>query len=154
MAGIQDEINKDIKKYLDASIQGMLREYESSGIKNTGSLGQSLTSLVQDNNGRFTGSIGGNDYVHQLIHGREPGTMPPLDQIKAWVETKGIGDGDNTDSIAYAIALKIKNEGITVPNRFNDGQLLSGIEDVNVLYTEVNKNILKSFITQMKNIFK
>ena len=43
------------------------------------------------------------------------------DSIKQWVMDKGL------DISPWAVAIKIKNEGIRVPNRYNKGKVISDI---------------------------
>tara|TARA_R110000803_G_scaffold149081_4_gene214508 strand:- start:326 stop:790 length:465 start_codon:yes stop_codon:yes gene_type:complete len=53
----------------------------------------------------------GEDYTAQLVYGRKPGTLPPVEAIKQWIEEKGITSDLTTTSLAWAIAMKIKRDG-------------------------------------------
>ena len=53
----------------------------------------------------------GEDYTAQLVYGRKPGTLPPVQAIKQWIEDKGITSNLTTTALAWAIAMKIKRDG-------------------------------------------
>jgi hypothetical protein len=147
-----NDVKVELQKYLNKSIEGLLQQY--SKLKNTGSLGQSLQSIITEQNGVLVGNIKGNSYVHQIIHGRKPGTMPPLDDLKKWVVSKGIASGKNVDSIAYAIAKKIEKQGIRVPNQYNDGKLLDGIEPMKELAVNIGKVMIDNVREEVKKQLK
>jgi len=52
-------------------------------------------------------------YSDAIEFGRLPGSMPPVDALKAWVKRKGIAsDEAEVSRIAWAIAQDIKTSGI------------------------------------------
>jgi hypothetical protein len=86
-------------------------------------------------------SVAGIPYAIPVEVGRKPGTMPPVDAIQRWVHDKGLGgrtrvvkSGRNAGQerlvrapanverqIAWAIAIKIKRQGIKGKFMFRDG---------------------------------
>ena len=60
-------------------------------------------------------SLLGEKYTEQLVYGRRPGTMPPVQKLRQWLIDKGIAQRLRSEqeisSMAWAIATKIKNEG-------------------------------------------
>lgn len=85
--------------------------------------------------------VAGLPYAIPVEIGRKPGTMPPVDAIQRWVHDKGLGGRTRVVSrgpragqeqlvragarverqIAWAIAIKIKREGIKGKFMFRDG---------------------------------
>jgi len=147
-----ENIKIKLQEYLNINIQNILNNYQS--VKSSGSLGQSLTSVIEEVNSNFIGKIEGNSYITQLIHGRRPGSMPPINDIKDWVIKKGIGNGANTDSIAFAIAKSIEKQGIKVPNQYNTGGIIEGVGNTDNISKEVSNILIDSTREQIKNIFK
>lgn len=78
--------------------------------------------------------------------GRKPsqkkGEQKLIDIIKVWAKARGI-----PDKAAYAITQKIHKEGIKVPNKFTDGDLLvRAFEGVDtIIYNEMKRLMIKSF---------
>lgn len=53
------------------------------------------------------------NYAESIEYGRSPGTMPPVSELETWVRRKlAISDARQAKSIAFAIAMKIKERGI------------------------------------------
>jgi len=82
-------------------------KFISLGMNATGKWLNSLEPKAINGNGE----IWGMDYTYWLVNGRKPGKMPPVQALIPWVNAKfGIG-GNEAKSIAWAVAVKIKNEG-------------------------------------------
>lgn len=73
-------------------------------------LGMRATSEWEANIHARGNEIWGRDYTEQLVNGREPGRMPPVEAIQQWAIAK-FGNGDI--NVAWAIATKIAQEGTT-----------------------------------------
>lgn len=52
-------------------------------------------------------------------------TVPPHQPIKDWVEGKLGISGDQSDRVAWAIQMKIKRQGLTIPNLEGRGEMFS-----------------------------
>lgn len=118
------------------------------GMDATGQWLNSLEARCVDGNGE----IWGMDYTYWLANGRKPGVMPPVSSLIPWVNAKmGIG-GKEANSIAWAIAIKIKNEGTSYyPNGTDLLEVLTSKEVTDYVYekaglafsTEINKILKK-----------
>lgn len=95
----QEEIEPIIRGVIDTFLIPKFRE-----------LGMPASGEWEDNIEARGNEIWGTPYTQQLVEGRPPGTMPPVEAIQKWAAVKlGISD----ISVAWAIATKIKNEGTT-----------------------------------------
>lgn len=110
-------------------MQGVVDNYLIPKFKALGlnASGQWLSSLevtaVADR-----GIIRGEPYTRQLVDGRSPGTLPPVDQIEKWVNVKLGITGERGRNVAWAISQKIKKEGTEI---YKDG----GTDLIEVLYS-------------------
>ena len=116
-----------IDKYVGALREEILLYYDQQGLRASGNLAEELVVDYDPQTGRIL--LTAPDYVDYLVDGRQPGPVP-IQVIRDWISNKGIQGGDITqEQLAWAIATKIKNEGIRVPNENNTGELLDPIED-------------------------
>lgn len=98
-----DEI---LRKEYDSIIQDVIRAYQQSGKKVSGNFAEQLELNASPNSIELLGV--------EYLEGREPGQMPPIKDIEAWIERKGIKAVESTmsvSSLAYLIARKIAREG-------------------------------------------
>ena len=98
--------------------------------------------------------VQGNDYIYYLQHGRKPGGRPPVKVIRQWIDDKGIiPTKGSKDSLAWAIAKKIEQEGTTI-YKAGGSDLVSGIfnealrnsieqDFANLIASEISSEILK-----------
>lgn len=110
-------------------------------------------------------SFEGKDYAGVVDKGRRPGTMPPVDKIRKWLDTKPVrlrskqggfikSTAKAKDRAAYAMALKIKKKGIKGSNFFTDavkdriGELEKSVLDAYALDAE---NYIDDFFLKAKN---
>lgn len=145
---MNEEVKILLQGYLDQAKADFLQKYDAE-YKSSGKLGQSLDTLIIENQGKFVGTFTGNDYVHELINGRRPGKQPPVQALIDWVNQKGIASGKKADSIGYAIAKSIGEEG-TEPNP----DLLMTIPTPDNLYKSVGKTILDGMVDNIKKIYE
>lgn len=54
-----------------------------------------------------------NKYTEQLVFGRKPGKLPPVSELEKWVNAKLGIYGKEAKQMAWAISVKIKQEGTT-----------------------------------------
>jgi hypothetical protein len=52
------------------------------------------------------------DYAKGLEFGTDPGTWPPVDEIRKWVDRKINPQDENLDDVTYLVGRKIFQEGI------------------------------------------
>ena len=98
--------------------------------------------------------VQGNDYIYYLQYGRKPGGRPPIKAIRQWIDDKGITpEKGSKDSLAWAIAKKIEQEGTTI-YKAGGSDLVSGIfnealqnsieqDFANLIASEISSEILK-----------
>jgi hypothetical protein len=91
----------------------LIQKYDDLGMRATGNWANKLTSFVDISVGKYVAKIIGLDYTEQLVQGREPGGMPPVQNLVEWIEAKPITPWENMtiESMAWAIAKKIAREG-------------------------------------------
>ena len=90
-------------------------------------------------------------YVYQMIQGRRGGSAPPVSVIQQWIKDKNAQGADIPIEAAWAIVTKIRQDGIKVPNRFNDGTAVKGVinpQRVQQLTTDISE-IIKARILQI-----
>jgi hypothetical protein len=95
--------------------------------------------------------IWGRAYTEQLVNGREPGSMPPVEAIQRWALAK-FGNGDI--NVAWAIATKIKNEGTSwYPNGSDLLEVLESKEVVDFISDKLKDIVILQITTQFKREF-
>ena len=128
----------------------IIAKYKSMNLQASGNFERGLTVEDYGNGVRLTAP----HYVYQMEQGRSAGKAPPLAAIKRWIADKNKNAGtDIPEEAAYAIMLKIKQEGISVPNKFNAGGVVSSIltpELLSRLTEEINQ-IVKVRILNILN---
>lgn len=121
--------------------------YISKGLVASGEFGRELT-VESDANSVKILSAG---HVEFMEGGRRAGTRPPVSVIKKWIKDKNQTAGTNIpEEAAFAIALVIGRDGITVPNRYNPGKVVSEVlneERVRRLVTDVDTIISVKILT-------
>ena len=86
-----------------------------------------------------------------MIQGRRGGSAPPVSVIRQWIKDKNAQGADIPIEAAWAIVTKIRQDGIKVPNRFNDGTAVKGVinpQRVQQLTTDISE-IIKARILQI-----
>lgn len=98
----------------------LIQKHIDLGMKATGKWIDNLEVFVETEVDFYIAEIIGLDYTEQLVQGREPGAMPPIQNLVEWIEAKPITPRDNisVESLAWAIAKKIAREGT---NYFPEG---------------------------------
>src|SRR5699024_9891814 len=101
----------------------------------------------------------GMGYTEQLVYGRKPGNMPPVEPLIRWAKAKfGVGDREAT-SIAWGTAHKIAQEGTTWYQQ-GGTDLLEFLESdkfTSFVNNEIKKilgeNMKKEYVKQIKKTF-
>ena len=81
-----------------------------------------ITTPVSSGNGYVVGQLEADDYWVFVGNGRGPGGMPPVDNIRAWVERAGI------DASPWAIAKTIAKKGTRAYRQGKPNVFLAGID--------------------------
>ena len=118
-------------KYINRLKEKLIQEYDRQGLRASGKYEDELQEILSRNNIRLMGAF----YSYFMEFGRGPNKIPDdykklAPVIYRWIDQK---DGlpaffkENQKSMSFAIAHKIANEGIQVPNKYNKGQVISKV---------------------------
>jgi hypothetical protein len=117
------------------------------GMNATGQWLESLEPRVTNG----VGQIWGMDYTYWLVHGRKGGTMPPVSALIPWVNAKFGISGSEAKSVAFAVAIKIKNEGT---NYYPEGtdllEILHSQEVADYIYSQYKEGIISEINEVLK----
>lgn len=88
-------------------------------------------------------------------NGTPPGKL--RDIIREWIDVKGISPrgGISKDTLAYLITRKIHRDGIKVPNRFNEGGILSSVLNdaaIQELLNEFGETLIAEFESDLLTV--
>lgn len=119
-------IEQTLSDKADQFISDIQTTQRQIGIRASGRSAASLRKAVTRSGQTSTLQLLGAAYFYQQMHGRKPSSKKPsramVESLREWVKIRGL------NIPAYAIAMKIQREGITVPNRFNPGGVLDAIK--------------------------
>lgn len=113
-----------VYKWLEELRVDLIKEYDRLGLRSSGNYAKQLESFATATRGILYGA----KYTYQMQNGRKAGTWPPRAAIEKWIDDKKIKfEGITKSSLAFLIQRKIFREGIKVPNKFNEGGVISNI---------------------------
>jgi hypothetical protein len=146
-------------KYLERLRLKLIAKYEALGLRASGSYASELEGKVDEDKITMFGA-----YHSQFMeHGREPGKFPPRKVIEDWIETKSSLPAvfrEKKSQFAFLIARKIAKEGITVPNEYNAGKVISEVvedflgNDIYEMVEELGKIYLSRIQSDVVQLFK
>ncbi len=113
-------------EYLERLRTKLIAKYDELGLRASGNFEESLERQVKKN----TLTLWGAYHSQFMEDGRDSGGFPPIKRIEDWIEVKrGLPDAfkENKRQFAFIIARKIAEEGITVPNKYNKGEIISAV---------------------------
>lgn len=132
-----------------------LKDNVDKNFKATGKTRDSITSKIEGDSAIIEGS--------SLLHfgefgrgktkaGSKPGKL--RDIIREWIDVKGIQpkDGISKDTLAYLVTRKIHRDGIKVPNKYNEGSILSSVineKTVSELLEEFGATLIGEFESEI-----
>jgi len=128
-------------EYLERFKKDLIANYDKLGLRASGKFAESLEYKLQGNKLQMFGS----HHSLYMESGRSSGGFPPLRAIEEWIEVKqGLPAifVEKKKQFAFIIARKIANEGIKVPNRYNEGKVISDVVTLYLgeyLYEMLNK---------------
>ena len=120
----------------------------------SGLLGNSLSCIVQMEDGVYDLYISLQDYWKYVEYGRQPGKFPPMDAIKQWIQVKPIipdartGKIPTIDELTFLISRSIARSGIPAKNYL--GSAIEGLKQD----TTISEDITKVFQGKVDIIFK
>ena len=153
-----------IKELLDAWCiernKELINRYHSMGLKASGKFEKELRYDASDTQA----TIYAPPHVGAMVGGRKPTSTttkgsPTLSEvILTWIDDKGITPKYGTkESLSYAIAQKIHKEGIKVPNKYNDGTLITSVitdEKINDLLKQISKNYITTVTKEIQETWR
>jgi hypothetical protein len=122
-------IREALDKFFSNVIKDVRNDQNAKGMRASG---RSADSLVYgtDNKG---GQLEGSSYFYFQIYGRNAGGMPPVSDIKAWIQAKGL------DLNPYAVAKSIANKGTQIYRGKKKGLEFDAITEKNL--KELDKDL-------------
>jgi len=133
-----------VKAWLDERVKE-LKDNVDKNFKATGKTRDSIVSKIEGDSAIIEGSsiLEFGEFGRrktQKVTAKGTGTL--RDIIREWIDVKGITprDGISKDSLAFLITRKIHRDGIKVPNKYNEGAILS-----NVLNEKAIQELLDEF---------
>lgn len=146
-----------IQKLLDNIRSGIIEDQETKGIRASGASAKSLRTKTKEISGNITGTLTGAGYFYFQEYGRSPGTLPPVEAIKKWIKAKGIQPKEGKeDSLAWAIAMKIKKSGTKAKRNESPRLAVLDIIDMELEASrdEIRKAMFNQFKTDVTKILK
>ena len=123
----------------EMTVQSLKETFDVKGLNDTGEARDSLSHMVKGNTLIITGLA----RILFLEFGRRPGTMPPVDVIEEWVLRKLNVAPEESRSVAFAIATKIKNEGTDILT-----DRAKGLQ-IELTIRQINSKLLESVTNQL-----
>ena len=133
-------INKDIQKITTSVLKTTTKVLSNAKIDTT--LNEARKKFkVTLNNKELNVAIPG--YYTYVDKGRKKGRRPPIKPIIDWVKENklSIPQGSSVESIAFAVANSIANDGVKARPFIEELQLSIGIETRNYLVNIMNKEL-------------
>lgn len=138
-------------RYLERLRLKFIKKYDELGLRASGEFERSLEPEVTD----AAMTMWGAPHSYYMEHGRGPGGWPPRKNIEEWIEVKkGLPAifREKKKQYAFLIARKIAKEGIKVPNKYNQGEVIdSVVKDflANDIYEMLNE-LGEIFLTRIR----
>lgn len=146
-------------EYLERLRLKIIAKYNELGLRASGRFEQELETEVKGNKMILWGAF------HSIFmeKGRGSGGFPPRQAIEEWIENKKglpMVFKEKKTQFAYIIARKIAERGITVPNEFNKGEVVSAVvedflaKDLQEMLDKLGIIFLKRMRTDIVGILK
>ena len=142
-------------KYINKLKDQLVKEYDRQGLRASGKYEDELQDILSLDNIKLLGAF----YSYFMEFGRGANKNPDdykklVPVIYRWIDNK---DGlpaffkENQKSMSFAIAHKIANEGIQVPNKHNKGKVISSVVE-NFIENEIPKMLNEIELIEVQNI--
>ena len=154
-------VQEKINIWLNDSKLALIQSYDSKNLRASGNWPNELEGKSEIGLTNYKVQMLGSAYTGVLENGRKPNANQSNIKawvgwagstfLKDWVQRKGI------NASPYAVAYKIARKGITVPNQFNPGGLVSDvfkIERINKLISDIGFVILTDLRSDVIKQFK
>ena len=147
-----------VTAYMEQTKKDLVASYLEKGLKASGRYEKGLSYAVEDTGHSIKAYMESEHHVWYMEEGRRPNKQKTAKQARSlghileqWVKDKGI------DVNPYAAAWKIVREGITVPNRFNPGDVVEDVvtnEWFDGLVAQMNDNYIRIITTEVERLFR
>lgn len=149
-------IESIVNDWLDKTTKLLQDNYVNTGRKASGKWGKSLEPFFKQTENKINFGLYGESYTEQLVEGRTPTDPAKRGKlyyvILQWIEDKGISV-TNKKTFAYFVAKKIDEQGIKVPNNYNQGDILSNVLTDEYVSSSVN-SLKDKFLFEVKETIK
>lgn len=145
-----------LEQYGDIIINDYRRQLAQGGSNASGLLGNSITTIVNAEDGIYEVTLRIQDYWKYVEYGRLPGTFPNVDALKKWIQIKPVipypnknGKIPSIDSLAYLIGRKIERVGIEPKYYLNN--TLDAL-DLTFLDEAITNSLANRFTNTLKEV--
>lgn len=138
MEGIQQILHE----WSERTRKELIEKYRSMGLKASGAFEEGLTVETSE----MKTAIWTVPHTWFMVNGRNRNSSNDKETIKKWVGWAGSTflkkwvEDKGLDISPFAVAWKIARQGISVPNRHNEGTLISSV---------INDNSISGLLSQM-----
>ena len=140
-----------LEEYGNEIINTYRRKLYEGGSTATGTLGNSLTTQVNAEDGIYEVTLQIQDYWKYLEYGRLPGTFPNIDAIRKWIQVKPVlptpssnGKIPTLEQLTFLISRKIAEKGIEPRYYLNNT-----LDEIDL--TPLEEGITRSLAKQLDN---
>lgn len=150
-----------IEQWTSETAMDLISNYTKLGLKASGRWGRDLETKIEESGTKYKITFLGSHYTQQLVSGRQPNKNQSPNSIKAWVGWAGstfLADWVRDKGLnisPFAVANKIARKGITVPNKFNTGTILSDVftdSRIDNLLRRLNLMVVDDIRTDIKKV--
>ena len=155
MEGIQQILND----WSERTRQELIDKYSSMGLKASGAFENGLTVETSE----MKTAIWTVPHTWFMVNGRNRNSSQDKEKIKKWVGWAGSTflkkwvEDKGLDISPFAVAYKIAREGIHVPNKNNDGTLISSVindNSIDGLLSKMGIYIIKDIKTEIQKTWQ
>lgn len=153
---MDDILIRILQEYGEQIINSYRRKLYEGGSNASGLLGNSLSTIVDADDGIYEVSLNIQDYWKYLEYGRLPGSFPNIDAIRKWIQVKPViptvkNDGKlpTLNQLTFLISRKIAEEGIEP--RYYLTNILDEL-DLTPLEEGITRSLTQQFDNELKQL--
>ena len=145
-----------INGWLNDVQSDLVANYHRLGLRASGKWEESLESFVDPTQEGFSVGIKGQRYTGGLENGRKPNSNKSKEALKKWVGWAGstvLKDWVQDKGLninPYAVAWKIARSGWQVPNKHNEGGLVSDVVTTDRI-SQLNRELVFNEVSELRS---